>query len=127
MLKNSRCDGHFYVPGAQLGTVIQLVVSGFIANSWGWPAIFYVNGATGAIWVVAYVFLGSDSPQRSKMIGNTERLYIQTSLGQVGEQKVRYVNYNHDNQIYSKSIYRPSIAKIIIALLVLRTYLFYRT
>ncbi|XP_022837725.1 putative inorganic phosphate cotransporter [Spodoptera litura] len=73
--------------GAQLGTVIQLVVSGFIANSWGWPAIFYVNGATGAIWVVAYVFLGSDSPQRSKMIGDTERLYIQTSLGQVGEQK----------------------------------------
>ncbi|KAJ8731672.1 hypothetical protein PYW07_004836 [Mythimna separata] len=73
--------------GAMLGTALQMVISGFIADSWGWPAIFYVNGVLGAIWVVIYVFLGSDSPQRSKMIGNEERLYIQTSLGQVGEQK----------------------------------------
>ena len=71
-----------------LGTALQMVVSGFIAEYWGWPAIFYVNGALGAIWVVLYVFLGSDSPQKSKMIGDVERFYIQTSLDQVGEQKV---------------------------------------
>lgn len=73
--------------GALLGTALQLVMSGFIADFWGWPAIFYINGALGAIWVMVYVFLGSDSPQRSKMIGNVEKLYIQTSLGQIGEQK----------------------------------------
>lgn len=71
-----------------LGTALQLMVSGFIADYWGWPAIFYINGALGAVWVVIYVFLGSDSPQKSKMIGNVERLYIQTSLGQIGGQKV---------------------------------------
>ncbi|XP_021195146.2 putative inorganic phosphate cotransporter [Helicoverpa armigera] len=73
--------------GAMMGTALQLMISGFIADSWGWPAIFYVDGSIGAIWVVFYVFLGADSPQRSKMIGKVEKLYIQTSLGQIGEQK----------------------------------------
>ncbi|KAJ0176882.1 hypothetical protein K1T71_008061 [Dendrolimus kikuchii] len=73
--------------GAQLGTALQLVVSGFIAEYWGWPAIFYVNGALGAIWTAAYIFLGSDSPQNSRMISKDERFYIQNSLGQIGEQK----------------------------------------
>lgn len=73
--------------GAQLGTALQLLISGFIADSWGWPGIFYVNGATGAIWTAVYVIFGADSPQNSKMISSQEKLYIQTSLGQVGEKK----------------------------------------
>ncbi|CAB3261000.1 unnamed protein product [Arctia plantaginis] len=79
--------GTFIYAGSQLGTALQLLVSGFIADYWGWPAIFYVNGALGGIWTIAYVILGSDSPQKSRMISHEEKLYIQTSLGQVGEQK----------------------------------------
>ncbi|XP_068633480.1 putative inorganic phosphate cotransporter [Battus philenor] len=79
--------GTIIYAGAQFGTAIQLMVSGYIAEYWGWPAIFYTNGALGAIWTVAYVFLGADSPQTSRMISNEERLYVQTSLGQIGEQK----------------------------------------
>ncbi|CAB3250920.1 unnamed protein product [Arctia plantaginis] len=75
------------ITGAQLGTAFQLLVSGFIADYWGWPAIFYINGALGAIWTAAYVMLGADSPQTSKMISAEEKIYIQHSLGQVGEQK----------------------------------------
>lgn len=82
-------------PGGQLGTALQFLVSGFIADYWGWPAIFYVNGGLGAIWTVAYVLLGSDSPQKSRMIGDEEKLYIQTSLGQVGEQKVGLERFNY--------------------------------
>ncbi|KAJ8721794.1 hypothetical protein PYW08_004196 [Mythimna loreyi] len=73
--------------GSQLGNAIQLVISGFIADAWGWEAIFYVNGAIGAVWVVVYCIVGSDSPQKSKLISAEERLYIQTSLGQLGEPK----------------------------------------
>ncbi|XP_052741362.1 putative inorganic phosphate cotransporter isoform X2 [Bicyclus anynana] len=72
--------------GAQLGTALQLVVSGFIAEAWGWPAIFYANGGLGVLWVVAYVFLGADSPRQSRMISDEERLYIQSSLGHVGTE-----------------------------------------
>ncbi|CAB3261005.1 unnamed protein product [Arctia plantaginis] len=73
--------------GAQLGTALQLLVSGYIADYWGWPAIFYVNGALGAIWTAVYVTFGADSPQSSRMISAEEKLYIQTSLKQVGVQK----------------------------------------
>ncbi|CAG4948184.1 unnamed protein product [Parnassius apollo] len=79
--------GTIIYAGAQLGTALQLMASGFIAEYWGWPAIFYVNGTLGAIWTALYVFLGADSPHTSKMISVEERLYIQTSLGHVGEQK----------------------------------------
>lgn len=64
------------------------MASGFVADYWGWPTIFYINGGLGAAWTVIYIFLGSASPQSSSMISSEERLYIQTSLGQVGEPKV---------------------------------------
>lgn len=79
--------GTIVYAGSQLGTALQLMASGFIADYWGWPAIFYANGVLGAVWTAAYVFLGSDSPQRSGMISTQERFYIQNSLGQIGEQK----------------------------------------
>lgn len=64
------------------------MAAGFIADYWGWPAIFYVNGIAGALWTIIYFLLGSDSPQKCKMISAEERIYIQTSLGQVNVQKV---------------------------------------
>lgn len=88
-----------YFSGSQLGNAIQFLISGFIADYWGWPAIFYVNGICGAVWTVLYIILGSDSPQKSKMISAEERLYIQTSLGQVGEQKVLCKLYEDHNKL----------------------------
>ncbi|XP_041979293.1 putative inorganic phosphate cotransporter isoform X2 [Aricia agestis] len=79
--------GTLIYAGGQLGTAFQLLSSGFIADYWGWPAIFYVNGTLGVLWTVAYVYLGAASPQTSKMISAEERLYIQTSLGHVGGHK----------------------------------------
>ncbi|KAL4708201.1 hypothetical protein ACJJTC_005343 [Scirpophaga incertulas] len=73
--------------GAQLGTAIQLLASGFLAQYWGWAAIFYVNGALGVLWTVIYVFVGSATPKTSNIISDAEKLYIETSLGHLGEQK----------------------------------------
>ncbi|KAI5639150.1 major facilitator superfamily domain-containing protein [Phthorimaea operculella] len=73
--------------GQQFGSALQLMISGFIADAWGWQAIFYVNAACGAIWVAVYVFIGADSPQSSGMISSEERRYIQSSLGHVGGHK----------------------------------------
>lgn len=75
--------------GAQFGTALQLMASGFIAEAWGWSGIFYVDGTLGAIWVAIYVFIGSSSPQSSSMISEKEKNYIQRSLGHDGEHKVR--------------------------------------
>ncbi|XP_013188922.1 putative inorganic phosphate cotransporter [Amyelois transitella] len=78
---------NFIYAGGQLGTSIQLIASGFLAAAWGWQAIFYTNATLGAIWTITYIFLGSASPEQSKFIKENELLYIQRSLGRVGEQK----------------------------------------
>ncbi|XP_047030007.1 putative inorganic phosphate cotransporter [Helicoverpa zea] len=83
--EKGRCVSFVYA-GAFLGMGLQLLASGFIIDMWEWPAIFYSNGILGIIWLLCYAFVGSDSPQKSKMISPAERLLIQTSLGQVGEQ-----------------------------------------
>ncbi|KOB69692.1 Sodium-dependent phosphate transporter, partial [Operophtera brumata] len=72
----------------QLGIALQMLLSGFLATAWGWEAIFYTNGTLGVIWSVAYLILGSDSPETSKLISAEEVQYIQTSLGRIGEQKI---------------------------------------
>ncbi|XP_021195150.2 putative inorganic phosphate cotransporter [Helicoverpa armigera] len=85
--EKGRCVSIIY-GGAFLGMGLQLLVSGFIIHIWEWPAIFYSNGILGIIWCLSYMYFGSDSPQKSKMISPEERLLIQTSLGLVGPQKV---------------------------------------
>lgn len=89
-----------------MGIALQLLASGFLATSWGWQAIFYANGTLGAIWAFTYIIFGADSPETSRFISKEEVLYIQTSLGRDGEQKVR----NYLNHIYQKSIIN-SLAK----------------
>nr|XP_026492209.1 putative inorganic phosphate cotransporter [Vanessa tameamea] len=79
--------GTLIYAGAQLGTALQLMAAGFIADYWGWPAIFYIVGGLGLIWMVAYVFLGAASPRDSKMIGEEERNFIESSLGHVGRDQ----------------------------------------
>lgn len=74
--------------GSLLGTGMELITSGYIADYWGWPAIFYVNGSLAAVWVLFYIFLGADSPQKSKIISLEERQFIQTSLGHSNDDKV---------------------------------------
>ncbi|XP_053609346.1 putative inorganic phosphate cotransporter isoform X3 [Plodia interpunctella] len=79
--------GTLVYSGAQLGTALQLMISGYIAEYWGWPAIFYTMGCFGVVWTVVYIFIGSSSPKTSKIISEEEKSYIEHSLGQVGEQK----------------------------------------
>ncbi|XP_063536214.1 putative inorganic phosphate cotransporter [Cydia strobilella] len=79
--------GAFIYAGAQLGTAVMLMSAGFLANYWGWVSIFYFVGTCGVIWTLVYIFIGAGEPQNSKLISEEEKLYIQTSLGQVGGKK----------------------------------------
>ncbi|XP_049873430.1 putative inorganic phosphate cotransporter [Pectinophora gossypiella] len=79
--------GAIVYSGATMGMALQNLCAGFIAEYFGWPAIFYVNGTLAGFWTIAYVFLGADSPQSSRIISELERFVIQNSLGQIGGQK----------------------------------------
>ncbi|XP_034476546.1 putative inorganic phosphate cotransporter isoform X2 [Drosophila innubila] len=66
--------------GGQFGTIVMLATSGLLASSaWGWPSIFYVSGACGILWVVAYYIWGASSPQDSKSISAEEIKLIEMS------------------------------------------------
>ncbi|XP_050437262.1 putative inorganic phosphate cotransporter isoform X2 [Adelges cooleyi] len=79
----------FVLGGLQFGTVLTLVGSGLLAGSrCGWPAIYYVSGAFGIVWVVLWLSLGSESPATHRLISSAEKNYIQASLTQtISSQK----------------------------------------
>ncbi|XP_037301999.1 putative inorganic phosphate cotransporter [Manduca sexta] len=79
--------GTIIYSGAQLGTALQLIVSGFIAEAWGWPMIFYVNAVLGAVWCAVYMWVGASAPHQSRYISKSERHYIETSIGQDEDYK----------------------------------------
>ncbi|GLV41829.1 uncharacterized protein CBL_13561 [Carabus blaptoides fortunei] len=80
--------GTFVYAGAQFGTVIAMPVSGYLAeSSIGWPSIFFVFGAAGIIWSVAWYLLGANDPSDHSSISQEEKKYIESSLGVAPEEK----------------------------------------
>uniref|UniRef100_A0A182ST52 Major facilitator superfamily (MFS) profile domain-containing protein n=1 Tax=Anopheles maculatus TaxID=74869 RepID=A0A182ST52_9DIPT len=47
----------------------------------GWPSIFYISGAVGMLWSVAWFFYGSNSPAEYRGIAPEEREFIESSFG----------------------------------------------
>lgn len=69
--------------GLQFGTVVTLVGSGLLASTRsGWPSIYYVSGAFGIVWVVLWLSLGSETPDTNRLITQSEKNYIKSSLTQ---------------------------------------------
>lgn len=74
--------GTIVYAGGPFGTVITMPITGWIAASdAGWPTAFYVFGAAGALWTVAYIFIGSNSPMDAKHISAEELRYIKKETG----------------------------------------------
>lgn len=93
--------------GSFIGTVISMPLSGVIANSWGWEAIFYIfgkkqrvcylmkpqiwlrnyilvqycAGAVGLAWCLLWLVFVKESPRQDPYITNEELNYIETSIG----------------------------------------------
>ena len=46
----------------------------------GWPSIFYVFGAIGTIWCIAFLIMVHEDPESHPRISNVERKYIISAL-----------------------------------------------
>nr|XP_045614448.1 putative inorganic phosphate cotransporter [Procambarus clarkii] len=65
--------------GVQFGTVVTLSASGWMCDSdflGGWPSVFYVFGALGLVWSVAWFLLAFDNPGTHPRISEEEKKYI---------------------------------------------------
>ena len=48
--------------------------------SGGWPSIFYVFGAVGTIWCVAFLIMVHEDPEQHPHITDDEKKYILSAL-----------------------------------------------
>jgi MFS family permease len=55
-------------PGTQFGTVVALLLSGLLADEFGWEWVFYFFGILGCVWVLAWTFICHDSPAKHPRI-----------------------------------------------------------
>lgn len=73
---------YFFI-GTALGTVIALLLSGLLADHFGWVWIFYVEGSLCLIWCTAWWLMVEDSPEKQKrFITLEEKELIASSLNQ---------------------------------------------
>ncbi|KAJ9573903.1 hypothetical protein L9F63_008702 [Diploptera punctata] len=74
--------------GSYVGTVVSLPLSGILANQIGWPSVFYVFGAVGLIWFVAWWIIVKSGPEEDSYITQQELKYIQDSLGATSNKDI---------------------------------------
>jgi len=65
--------------GMYLGTVLALLASPLIIAAFGWQALFYISGALGLGWVVAWMLAAADRPEDSRRISGAELAAITAS------------------------------------------------
>lgn len=67
--------------GNYAGTVVSMPLSGILANTLGWESIFYIFGAIGIVWFVAWTIIVRKSPEDDPFISDEEKTYIVHKLG----------------------------------------------
>lgn len=61
-----------------------MLISGIIAGGLGWEQVFYIQGGLSILWLIAWVFLSADSPEKQTLISQEERDYIINALNAEG-------------------------------------------
>ena len=73
----------FAMAGNYVGTVVGLPLSGFFAERFGWPSVFYVFGAIAMVWLALFLIFVKSSPERDKNISKREKDYIIANRGAI--------------------------------------------
>ena len=73
-----------------MGTILGILLSGYLADTMGWEAVFYVEGAMVVFFVGAWLLVVEESPSIHPRISAEERAYIEAgTAGTSLETKVR--------------------------------------
>ncbi|KHJ99906.1 transporter, major facilitator family protein [Oesophagostomum dentatum] len=70
-----------YTSGNQLAASFTLLFSSYLCTlSAGWPAIFYIYGAVGCLWLIFWVIFATNSPDENKFISREEKEYLSDNI-----------------------------------------------
>ena len=64
------------IGGIPIGTLFALTTTGWLIERFGWPSVFYIFGATGFIWCVAWYGLAHNDPASDPHISASERDHL---------------------------------------------------
>ncbi|KAM9838476.1 sialin [Aulostomus maculatus] len=70
--------------GANFGAFLALPLTGYICQTLGWPAVFYLCGGAGCLWAIFWFLFVFDDPRTHRRISEEERDYIINSIGSQG-------------------------------------------
>jgi MFS family permease len=56
--------------------VVSFITGGFIADRFGWEAIFYIHGGLAAIWLIFWAVFITSTPETNRFMPDTEKQYI---------------------------------------------------
>ncbi|XP_077994431.1 sialin-like [Glandiceps talaboti] len=73
--------------GFNVGTIFVSAISGVMSANTGWDSVFYMSGGIGLTWVIGWILLGYDSPEKHPRISESERKYIIQEIGPSSEDK----------------------------------------
>jgi len=74
--------------GVHIGTFITMSLCGLISQYLGWEWIFYIPGATGALWCFLWTWKVYENPYKDPNITAEEKNYIISSIGKLERTKV---------------------------------------
>ncbi|XP_065208347.1 vesicular glutamate transporter 2-like [Planococcus citri] len=74
--------------GIYVGSAVTYPVCGYIANRWGWPAVFYTTGTTCMICASLWMIFIRNDPSKDKWISKQELLYILQSTEKTPRKQV---------------------------------------
>lgn len=78
--------------GVFTGTVASMLLSGVLADTLGWEWVFYILGAFGCLWFVAWMLIVKKSPESDPYITTKEKEFILATLQRsaAGGEKVQH-------------------------------------
>ena len=74
------------ISGIPLGTLFALTTTGWIVSRYGWPAVFYLFGATGFVWTLIWFMQVKDHPANDPKVSAAERAALRTLAPDDGEK-----------------------------------------
>ena len=63
--------------GTSVGVVFALFITPYIYSNYGWQAVFWITGALGFVWLIAWLYF-YEIPAKQKRLTESERAYIES-------------------------------------------------
>ncbi|KAG8259610.1 hypothetical protein J6590_008645, partial [Homalodisca vitripennis] len=97
--------------GSFFSTVVTPPVCRFIANTLGWPYIFYISGIIGLIWFVVWWTVVKDKPEDDPHISTEELKYLRDNLDSGPNDYIpKHIIYPWDKFVTSMPVWAIVVA-----------------